>query len=108
MDSILAIALSPAGRVALLSLIVGLATQGLKTVTPGKTWLRAFLPAIPILLGGLLALIPGVLIGEGTLLLGLGAGAISSSLVELYNRYKEQAGNVALKRLGEGASDGSK
>jgi hypothetical protein len=83
----------------MLSLIIGLATQGIKAATPKETWVRAILPAIPIFIGAICGLIPGVLIGEAKLLLGAGAGALSSSAVELWNRYKDQATIDDLKRV---------
>lgn len=99
METLYALALSPWGRVLLLSLIIGLSMQGVKATTPPQTWLRAMLPAIPVLIGGICGLIPGVLVGEATVLLGAGAGALSSSMVELWGRYKDQAMVVALQQL---------
>jgi len=90
MDSLYQLFLSPPGRVLLLSLIVGIATQGIKTTTPKETWARASLPAVPVLIGALCGLFPGVLIGEATVLMGAGAGALSGVAVQLYERYKEQ------------------
>lgn len=102
MDSVYATILSPWGRVILLSLIIGLATAGIKATTPKETWLRALLPAIPVMIGAICGLVPGVLIGEARLLLGAGAGALSSSTVELWNRYKAQLTIGDLKKLASG------
>ncbi len=102
MDSIDAVVLSPWGRVILLSLVIGLATQGIKQVTPKETWLRALLPAIPVLLGGICGVIPGILTGEATLLLGMGAGALSATTVELWNRYQDQIEVAAVKKMEKG------
>ena len=102
MDSLYSILLSPGGRVLLLSLVIGIATSGVKAFTHKDTFVRALLPAIPIFVGVLAGLIPGVLTGEAPLLLGAGAGALSSSTVELWNRYKAQLTIGDLKKLASG------
>ena len=99
LNAIYALVLSAPGRVVFLALVIGLATQGVKTTTPKETWLRALLPAIPIMIGALCGLIPGVLIGDARILLGAGAGALSSSAVELWNRYQDQLRTSELQKL---------
>jgi hypothetical protein len=99
MDNLLTLLLSPLGRALLLSLTIGIAMQGLKSVSPKGTLRRALLPLWAVLGGGVSGLLPNVLTGEATLLLGAGAGALSATVVETYNRYKDHLAELALKRL---------
>lgn len=99
MDNILALILSPLGRALFLSLIIGIALQGLKGFFAKGTLQRALLPLWAVLLGALAGLLPGVLIGDAALLLGAGAGALSATVVETYNRYKDHIAELALKKL---------
>jgi len=107
MDTFYALLLSPLGRALLLSVAIGLVCQGLKTQAPKGSWLRALLPLWSILLGLLASLIPGVLTGEAATFLGLGAGALSSTTVEIWGRYKDQLVTLDLKKLASkgGAGD---
>lgn len=100
MDTVYAYLLTPLGRAVLLSLIIGGIMQPIKLTTPQGTWLRAMLPTIPVLIGLLAAIVPGILIGEAKLILGMGAGALSSSAFEIWDRYKAHAENLALGKLG--------
>ncbi len=104
MDSVYLVVLSAPGRALMLSLIIGISMQGIKATTPPQTWLRAMLPAIPILFGAVCGLVPGILTGDAKILLGAGAGALSSSIVELFDRYKWHIESLALKKVGIDAS----
>ena len=99
MDSLYAIVLSPWGRVALLSLVIGLATQGIKGACPKGSWVRAFLPLLAVLLGVVSSLLPDVLTGPAPQLLGAAAGAFSTFAVEQWHRYKDQATTATFKKL---------
>ena len=99
LEQILALLLSPLGRALFLSLIIGIALQGFKSVSPKGTLRRALLPLWAVLLGSCAGLLPGVLVGDAALLLGAGAGALSATVVETYNRYKDHLAELALKKL---------
>ena len=108
MDTILSLYNSVPGRFVLLSLAIGIMTSGAKLpLAPDSFW-RTILPAIPVLFGCALAVFaPGVWYVQGidaALPLGMGAGALSSSAVELYNRYKEDAIKKALAALASNSS----
>ena len=103
MDTILSLYNSVPGRFVLLSLAIGIMTSGAKLPIGPDSFLRTILPAIPVLIGCALAVfapgiwyVPSV---DASLPLGMGAGALSSSAVELYNRYKEDAFKKALAMM---------
>jgi len=108
MDTFYALLLSPLGRALLLSVAIGLVCQGLKTQAPKGSWLRALLPLWSVLLGLLASLIPGVLPGEAATFLGLGAGALSSTTVEIWGRYKDQIVTLDLKKLASKGGPGDR
>jgi len=73
--------------------------QGIKAASPKGTLRRALLPLWAVLAGFGCSFVPGLLVGEAAPLLGAGAGALSATAVEIYNRYQDHLAKAALNQL---------